>query len=47
MSDRFIFDGTNIYDNLSGKYLETVFEIVDMLNLLNEQGNFRVLGGDY
>ena len=45
--DRFIFDGKNIFDNRQGKYLESVDEIVEMLNLLNEQNNFSVLGGGY
>lgn len=47
MSDRFIFDGKNIFDNLQGKYLETVDEIVGMLNLLNEKNVFNRLQGGY
>ena len=46
-SDRFVFDGKNIYDNLEDKYLESVWEIVEMLNLLNETNVFNRLQGGY
>ena len=46
-SDRFVFDGKNIYDNLENRYLESVWEIVEMLNLLNETNVFSRLQGGY
>ena len=44
---RFVFDGKNIYDKRNSEYLETVDDIVKMLNLLNQLNNNLKLSGGY
>ena len=46
-NERFVYDGKNIYDTVNDKYLESVWEIVDMLNRLDNLNTFNILSGSY
>lgn len=37
MVKRFVYDGVNIFDNETGEYILTVWDIVRLLNELNDK----------